>query len=311
MRPSMRYNSLVVRRSWGRLLHAEFQWVFVALKLVLVWGSAFGGIILLFFVFAAMRGMLAAIPPGIQIACAALIVLAALLIAIMLGERRRVLEACSHFLSALELFKPATAAEKAHGLSMEKISDLRRRGNALRGKPREWWQALEESLECYAGVEGKQGWFLTRPVAESLPEEKVIAPFYHASFHQAVPGILTALGLLATFVAILLALSGVSYNTQDVVRPVTGIDTLINGLAGKFLSSIIALLLSVLVIVIEKKVCERQIAEEYALLVRRCQEILPFLSHTRILLDLQRLAVSRLVTPEAEYESRLFDAGKS
>jgi hypothetical protein len=275
-----------------------------------VWGSAFSGIILLFFVFAAMRGMLAAIPLGIQIACAALILLAGLFIAIMLGERRRLLQACGQFRAAFDYFKPATPVERSHGLSVEKITDLRRRGNALRGKPREWWLALEDSLEGYTGTDGRQGWFMTRPVAESLPEDKIIAPFYHASFHQAVPSILTALGLLATFVAILLALSGVSYNTQDVVRPVTGIDTLINGLSGKFLSSIIALLLSVMVILIEKKICERQITEEYALLLKRCQEILPFLSYTRILLDLQRLAVSRLAMLEPEFESRLWNAEK-
>jgi hypothetical protein len=294
----------------NRLLHSDFRWAFVALKLTLVWGLVFSGLILVFLLFSSMRGMLAAIPPGIQLACAALIMLAAVLIAVMLAERRRVLQACQHFLAAFEFVKPSTPAEKSHGLSSEKIHDIRRRGNALRGKPREWWLGLEESLECYTNIDGTQGWFLTRPVAESLPDDAIISPFYHASFHQAVPSILTALGLLATFVAILSALSGVSYNVQDALRPVTGIDQLINGLSGKFLSSIIALILSVIFIIVEKKIGERHILDEYNHLVHRCQEIFPFLSQSRILLDLQRLAVNRLSLTEAEFDSRFLKADK-
>ena len=73
--------------------------------------------------------------------------------------------------------------------------------------------------------------------------------------------ILTALGLLATFIAILQGLAGVTYNEADPLHPISGIDTLINGLAGKFLSSILALLLSVLFTVIERKISERQVSQ--------------------------------------------------
>ena len=68
----------------NRLLHSDLRWAFVALKLALVWGLVFCGIILLFLLLSAMRGMLAAIPLGIQIACAALIMLAAVFITVML-----------------------------------------------------------------------------------------------------------------------------------------------------------------------------------------------------------------------------------
>jgi len=67
---------------------------------------------------------------------------------------------------------------------------------------------------------------------------------------------------------------------------------------------------SVTFIIVEKKIGERHILDEYNHLVQRCQEIFPFLSHSRILLDLQRLAVSRLVLTEAEFESRFLKADK-
>jgi hypothetical protein len=107
-----------------------------------------------------------------------------------------------------------------------------------------------------------------------------------------VPGILTALGLLATFSAILVALSGVSYNPGNTVQPVTGIDALINGLAGKFLSSIIALILSMIFTFVEKKVCERQILDRMDDVLSRVKQLFPFLSQTRLLLDLQRIALA-------------------
>jgi hypothetical protein len=121
-----------------------------------------------------------------------------------------------------------------------------------------------------------------------LPEEEMIAPFYHFSFHQAVPAVLTALGLLATFTAILSALSQLVYNPQLQGSPVSGIDKLINGLAGKFLTSIVALLLSVLYTFLEKKVCERRLRAEYASLIYAVRRRLPFLSPLQVLVDIRQ-----------------------
>ena len=50
------------------------------------------------------------------------------------------------------------------GLSSEKMAEIRRRGNMLRGLPKDWWLNLEESLELYTPPGEGQGWFLTRPV---------------------------------------------------------------------------------------------------------------------------------------------------
>jgi hypothetical protein len=219
------------------------------------------------------------------------VVLAAGLLFRLLVERRRTLRALARLSDALARFRPAGRQERAGGVSPEKMDAIRSSCEYLTGSPRDWWMAVDEALEYYESPEGEAGWFLTRPVREILPEEDLIEPFYHASFHQAVPGILTALGLLATFSAILVALSGVSYNAANTAQPVTGIDSLINGLAGKFLSSIIALILSMIFTFVEKKVCERRIYREVDALRSLVTWVFPFLSQTRILLDLQRIAL--------------------
>jgi hypothetical protein len=91
----------------------------------------------------------------------------------------------------------------------------------------------------------------------------------------------------------------VTYNANDPVHAVSGIDQLINGLSGKFLSSIVALVLSVVFTLLEKKVCDRQLLESYDMLIRRCGDIFPLLTQTRILLDIQRIALSRTVPADA------------
>jgi hypothetical protein len=282
-----------IRNTLVRIFTPQFRWVVLGFKILGWWTFAFCAIILGFFLLATLKPLLVMIPLGIQLACVGLIAMATTLLVLMMRERRRVLDACERFLDAFEHIKPATQIERHLGLPPESMAEIRRRGNSLRGKPREWWRSLEESFECYTSMNGGQGWFITRQANESLSEDDVISALYHSSFYQVVPSILTALGLLATFIAILVALNGVTYDPQDATHPITGIDKLINGLAGKFLSSIVALILSVIFIFFEKKVCERQILRGYDSVIRRSKEILPFLSQARILLDIQRLAASQ------------------
>ena len=251
----------------------------------------FGALLVPFFLWSLLGSAVSAVPAGIQVACATLIGLAVALAVLMIRERNRALGAMQAFQAIFKGVTPGSVSERTSGLSPSKLSDIRRRAALLKATHAEWWRSIDESLEQYTGPDGQEGWFVTRPIAESLPAEQVLTPFYHFAFHASVPGILTALGLLATFVSILLALSGVTYSPGNLAQPVSGIDSLINGLSGKFLCSIVALILSVLFTFLEKKVCERQIFEAYHQVIERCREVFPYLTQARILLDIQRIVV--------------------
>jgi len=271
-----------------RLNAFDFRFLAGSLSLVgrgVAWCCAF---IAVLFAGSKMPLLFRRIPPEIQFACELLVTLAIVFLVRMLIERRHALRAYAELGDTLSRFVHSSREERATGVSPERMDQIRTACEFLRGTPAKWWLAVDESLEYYQPPNYPGGWFSIRPIAEILPEDELIAPFYHAAFHQAVPGVLTALGLLATFSAILVALSGVSYNAANPVQPVTGIDTLINGLAGKFLSSIIALILSVSFTLVEKKVCERQIFQRIDSLRSLISSIFPVLSQTRILLDLQR-----------------------
>lgn len=271
----------------------DFRPVWVGARIFLAWSLACLAIMIPFFVLAKTTDLLASLPGVIQIALGALLVLTGILVAAMLRERHAVLQAHRQFLRIFDSAKAITAQERVNGLAPEKMTEIRRRGNVLRGPLKDWWMALDGSVDLYTAPDGQQGWFLTRPAKEIFTEDDLVFNLYHASFYQAVPSVLTAVGLLATFVAILQGLAGVTYNAADTLHPVEGIDALINGLAGKFLSSILALILSVLFTFFERKVCERQISRSYEQLLRRSKEVFPFLSQSRILLDMQRLLSSQ------------------
>jgi hypothetical protein len=108
------------------------------------------------------------------------------------------------------------------------------------------WRQFEDTLlvsptsrEIYATSSPEQ--ILSKP---ALIEDHV-----STSLFAAIPGVLTGVGLLMTFVAILDGLSHVSVSQS---MDVQGIGGLINGLSGKFISSIVAVTCAVLFVFIER-----------------------------------------------------------
>lgn len=139
-----------------------------------------------------------------------------------------------------------------------------------------WDEFKETLLREEKGSSGEISILNTRPATEFFPyaeTEQYIAPY-----HRLMPVLLTSAGLLGTFFALLIGLHGVHVNErlvpvpvegqaavepqpqsdqpssgqshtaqqpQSAVEGIDGIGTLINSLSGKFLSSIIALILSI------------------------------------------------------------------
>jgi hypothetical protein len=226
------------------------------------------------------------VPDGIRYACIGLVLIVLVLTLFMLRQRAAAageITALRRMISSLSVMG---AEDRRAGREMSDIDRLRRKANILGGHPAVWWSAIDDSLVLYGRGDGDDGWFLDRRADEILPIDDVIAASYHQSFHQTVPAIVTSLGLLTTFAAILIALAGVSYNPQASGAPVRGIDSLINGLAGKFLSSILALLLSVSFTLIEKLACERGLQHEYESLVEAIRVRFPILRPVQILADM-------------------------
>lgn len=92
--------------------------------------------------------------------------------------------------------------------------------------------------------------FSTRQAEESFTFERLFARRVHQAWYSHVPSFVTGVSLLLTFVALLMGLSHLHADAQGI----QGLQGLINGLAGKFLTSIVGLLCANLFALLEKRV---------------------------------------------------------
>jgi ABC-type transporter Mla subunit MlaD len=233
------------------------------------------------------------IPRLIQFGSAGLFALAVFFGFRMLLEAIRVRRWIGSAAKVWEPFKSSSTS--ASGMEPRITEELRLKSKTLSYVPKLWWRRIDDSLELYTSPEQKDSWFVLRPLREILPVEDVVGSHYHHAFHAAVPGILTGLGLALTFLAILLALAGVTYSKTDLTEPVKGMEGLINGLSGKFVSSILALVLSVLFTFLERATT-RNVRRSHEELLALTSQVFPYLSPSRILLDLQRFASKQTVS---------------
>ena len=95
--------------------------------------------------------------------------------------------------------------------------------------------------------------FSTRRAEEFFSQDEVLLPSIDLGFYGQLPSLITGLGLLLTFVAICIGLSRLHADGPTI----TGIQGLINGLAGKFLTSIVALLCANAFILLERPAVRR------------------------------------------------------
>jgi hypothetical protein len=107
-----------------------------------------------------------------------------------------------------------------------------------------------------------------------------------------VPGLLTALGLLGTFTALLIGLGDLQYTDKAVL----GLANLINALSGKFFTSVLALGSSVLFVLAERFLIAASFERLYARLCGRFDKVFPRLRQERVLVDIRTEAVKQAVS---------------
>jgi hypothetical protein len=92
--------------------------------------------------------------------------------------------------------------------------------------------------------------FSTRHAEEVFTFDRLFARRIHYAWYSHVPSFVTGMSLLLTFVALLMGLSHLHADAQGI----QGLQGLINGLAGKFLTSIVGLLCANIFSLVEKRV---------------------------------------------------------
>jgi hypothetical protein len=95
--------------------------------------------------------------------------------------------------------------------------------------------------------------FSTRRAEDIFTQDTLLSHRVNLAFYSQLPSLVTGIGLLLTFLALFIGLSRLHADAHEIV----GIQGLINGLAGKFLTSIVGLIVANLFTLIEKPVVFR------------------------------------------------------
>jgi hypothetical protein len=117
-------------------------------------------------------------------------------------------------------------------------------------------------------------------------EASVLDLQVNRNFYSAIPGMVTGLGLLCTFIAILFALLDVKLGGPT-NKQFTGLDTLVSGLSGKFLSSIASLFAATVFLFCEKRLLHH-LTQSFRELVTALDALVPRLTPAHILDDIRR-----------------------
>lgn len=192
--------------------------------------------------------------------------------------------AVDEFLKVVEAAGVCSPEERRLGRSLEVVDRMRAAARQMPPLPAGWWQSIDEAIAPYRHPRRPDGYFLTVSAADLLTEDVVIHSTYHGRLQAAVPGLLTSVGLLGTFLAILVGLAGLDPDPKT--ETVKGVSGLVASMSGKFATSVAALLLSACYVLFEHRRLN-QLRDIRRKLVRRIDSALPRLTLTHVLLDVR------------------------
>jgi len=142
------------------------------------------------------------------------------------------------------------------GSGRRDLDDLYRLDRLLRAEPplAADWLSFRKTL-----VVEQPSWFMeptvhsSKPAGECFSLERLYAGRLDLRFYRQLPSVITGIGLTFTFLAILIGLSKLHADGSHI----EGLQGLVNGLAGKFLSSIVGLVCANFFVFFEKSLFHR------------------------------------------------------
>src|SRR5579862_7286186 len=177
-----------------------------------------------------------------------------------------------------------TPADPRRGLPTATYNEL---GQILSKSPTlaHAWNDYAALLVPRRAATGEDQFWASESSGVAFTDSAVLESRLNRRFYSSLPGIVTGTGLLFTFLAILVALMDVRINTQT--NQIEGLQNLIQGLSGKFVSSIAALLSATVFLLAEKPLTYR-LSRARLRLIASIDALVPRLSSTRVLAEIQR-----------------------
>lgn len=143
------------------------------------------------------------------------------------------------------------------------------------------WRRFEAQMVSQRDATGQERYWTPESAEVAFNDTTVIEPRLNRGLFAAIPSMATGAGLLCTFLAILVSLLDVTLENEQF----RGLDLLITGLSGKFLSSIAALFVATFYVFFEKRLLHR-LGQQVRALGITLDELVPRLTPTRLLLSM-------------------------
>ena len=198
---------------------------------------------------------------------------------------RREIRLKKQFSKALEKFRSEHPLRWDEGLAGELFEELGKIFSADKRYGEAWARYRSLRVRLTVRQANSQNlddnFWASESAANAFGEETLTAPIINKSFYQSIPGVFTGIGLLLTFIAILVALIDVRMEGTRVA----GLDLLIKGLSGKFLTSIAALFAASMYMLLEKPIFN-SLAISHRQLVEAIDTTVPRLNTPQVLANI-------------------------
>jgi hypothetical protein len=171
--------------------------------------------------------------------------------------------------------------EPGEGLTAAAYEDLRKMFEARRTLGGAW-NNFKKQIILQRNHRDEDCYWSDGSAEVAFSDAAVLASRINRGFFAAVPGLVTGIGLLITFLAILFALAGLSMKGEQI----EGMSRLLEGLSGKFVSSVAALFAASIFLPLERVLLHRLERSRQAL-IDALDNLMPRLTAARILARLQ------------------------
>jgi hypothetical protein len=164
--------------------------------------------------------------------------------------------------------------------AFNQLSEIFPKSSPLHGA----WNSFASDMVSRRQASGDEQYWTSENAESAFSEEAVYGSRINLGFFTALPGIVTGTGLLFTFLAILVALLDVRITET---QQITGLNLLIEGLSGKFVSSIAALFSATIFLLVERGLLHR-LTRARVDLIASLNAFVPKLTSARLLAEVQR-----------------------
>ncbi len=188
----------------------------------------------------------------------------------------RISSLADELIRSLALLGSASDDDRAAGRSQAAIDAWRTNATRLSPRAVRLRKAIDRHLVATTDAKGDRHYKLKDTGVDTITEEALVQSTVSLRMLDSAPALLTGLGLLGTFLAIALGLSGVY--TDQATQRVEGISGLLGGLSGKFITSIVAILVAIIVQALDSAFIRPKLAKHHRRLTDSIEDALPTLS---------------------------------